>query len=637
MVGEKIAEKDTSLRQAISVHRSAVTLRFLATGDSYSSLQYLFRIPKQCIGQIVLDVPPLEGTASQPNPERILLGTVSRTHYRTCTGVKLAKLLRYGKCSLGQNEKREQREIPEKTPRPATSFSKIPTCENPGMTPPGIEPGSPRCAQGSSHWSESEEGRVILNGGNSADDARRGRVAVDGLPLTELTGGARALQVTLLLRTTSPPPLAQCSQLRDCKLQNPTPPQVQHDRPAPERTRFPSRQVDAAPGRQHQSGHRVSECVRACVITCYVGGRRGVRHGQSSGRDRRFQRRLLQEFRVAEPAFDTKSVKKQRLDYTSNFLWHRLVPTTPGRQAGAQVLLIAPPGGCSTLDMVRSFTKGEKGRSSMRPRPDRVPDHKFLSRDGHCASPPPPPFRPEGSQCLGRGGEEAVASPTLVARPMCGPTIVEHAAREPAPFGSPRRTMRPTPLLWRPVRPACDGGMGLSTSPGYYRHHCRRASEVVLPLPLLAVHLQEGFDVTTSDVYTNTGSRKSNPSCGPTGSKLAESSRANVQAKQTGTPESTWLTMRVGTVFVQTWERTTCDVVVVYLSWGNELPESLREKFAARNERIFAECTRGSEMASVVECRYIGAVVVVLRGGGGGKLAWFRSGLHSRWSEVVGR
>jgi len=42
MIGEKISRKDTAFRKAISVQESlAVTLRFLANGDSYVSLKYL--------------------------------------------------------------------------------------------------------------------------------------------------------------------------------------------------------------------------------------------------------------------------------------------------------------------------------------------------------------------------------------------------------------------------------------------------------------------------------------------------------------------------------------------------------------------------------------------------------------------
>ncbi|KAJ8866343.1 hypothetical protein PR048_032186 [Dryococelus australis] len=37
----------------------------------------------------------------------------------------------------------EKREIPEKTHRPVALSGTIPTCENPGIAQPGIEPGSP--------------------------------------------------------------------------------------------------------------------------------------------------------------------------------------------------------------------------------------------------------------------------------------------------------------------------------------------------------------------------------------------------------------------------------------------------------------------------------------------------------------
>ena len=50
----KISKKVTAFRKAISIQeRLALTLRFVASGDSYVSLQYLLTISKQAISCIV--------------------------------------------------------------------------------------------------------------------------------------------------------------------------------------------------------------------------------------------------------------------------------------------------------------------------------------------------------------------------------------------------------------------------------------------------------------------------------------------------------------------------------------------------------------------------------------------------------
>uniref|UniRef100_A0A182S0C8 DDE Tnp4 domain-containing protein n=1 Tax=Anopheles funestus TaxID=62324 RepID=A0A182S0C8_ANOFN len=56
-VESSITKRDTNMRQAITAQeRLLITLRYLATGESYTSLQYLFRVSKRSIGRFVPEV-----------------------------------------------------------------------------------------------------------------------------------------------------------------------------------------------------------------------------------------------------------------------------------------------------------------------------------------------------------------------------------------------------------------------------------------------------------------------------------------------------------------------------------------------------------------------------------------------------
>lgn len=56
-VRPKIFKQDTNMREAIPAEiKLQITLRYLATGDSYSSLAYLYRVPKNTISNFMKNV-----------------------------------------------------------------------------------------------------------------------------------------------------------------------------------------------------------------------------------------------------------------------------------------------------------------------------------------------------------------------------------------------------------------------------------------------------------------------------------------------------------------------------------------------------------------------------------------------------
>lgn len=56
-IGPQISKQDTMFRKAVpATERLMVTLRYLATGDSFTSLMYTFKISKQLISKIIPEV-----------------------------------------------------------------------------------------------------------------------------------------------------------------------------------------------------------------------------------------------------------------------------------------------------------------------------------------------------------------------------------------------------------------------------------------------------------------------------------------------------------------------------------------------------------------------------------------------------
>ena len=70
----RLTKQDTRLRRALEPGlKLAITLRFLATGDSYHSLSYAFRVPHNTISLFVLDV--LEAIVSEYSDEVVVTPT----------------------------------------------------------------------------------------------------------------------------------------------------------------------------------------------------------------------------------------------------------------------------------------------------------------------------------------------------------------------------------------------------------------------------------------------------------------------------------------------------------------------------------------------------------------------------------
>ena len=90
MIDEIIHERDTKMRMPISTTKKLYTrLHFLATGDSFKSLEYLFRVPEFIISVFIPEV--LAAICKAIYKGKHKFSSLTFYTYKT-------KLLTYGKC-----------------------------------------------------------------------------------------------------------------------------------------------------------------------------------------------------------------------------------------------------------------------------------------------------------------------------------------------------------------------------------------------------------------------------------------------------------------------------------------------------------------------------------------------------------
>nr|XP_022910412.1 uncharacterized protein LOC111421479 [Onthophagus taurus] len=94
-VTQRIIKMNTHMRDALTPQlKLEVTLRYLATGDSFASLQYLYRVPKCTISNFISEVcqaiydalKDIKVTSSEQKWKHIIQGFSTRWNFPNCAG-----------------------------------------------------------------------------------------------------------------------------------------------------------------------------------------------------------------------------------------------------------------------------------------------------------------------------------------------------------------------------------------------------------------------------------------------------------------------------------------------------------------------------------------------------------------------